>query len=436
MKLTIIGTGYVGLVAGICFADFGNEVVCYDVDEQKIASLKAGVCPIYEPGSEEIISRNSANGRLFFTTDAAAAMSGAEVIFITVGTPPDENGDADLSFFFEAVRTAARYADRPFIVVDKSTVPVGTLRRVESEIENELKARGTDIEFHVVSNPEFLREGKAINDFMNPDRIVLGTDSDAAAEKMKKLYSAFERSNKPVIVTTPETAEMIKYASNAFLAVKIAYINEISNLCEKTGANVKQVARAMGLDGRISPKFLHAGPGFGGSCFPKDTRALVEIGKKYGAPMTVVESVIEANRRQKLAAAKKIADNIRADETVGILGLSFKPETDDVREAPAIEIIRYLLANTDATLRLYDPQANETSRRELKDAELKRLVWCGTLDECMKGCTSAAIVTEWFEFRNADFSKYTQLERIFDLRNTLSRSEITEMGKEYFGTGI
>ena len=304
MKITVIGTGYVGLIAGLGFAKWGNEVVCLDVIPEKIEKLQKGICPIYEPGAEVQLSDGLSSGRLRFTCDVKSAVEHGELIFIAVGTPEAADGSADLCYVYSAADEIADYMQSYKLVVDKSTVPVGTARALRQRIAERLKAMGKNIPFDVASNPEFLREGRAVGDFDNPDRIVLGVASERAEKLLRELYKVFSRSNKPVVVTTPETAEMIKYASNAFLATKITFINEIANLCEQVGANALEVAAAMGKDGRISPKFLHPGPGYGGSCFPKDTKALADTGKKFGAPMTVVESVVLANQRQKKLAAE------------------------------------------------------------------------------------------------------------------------------------
>lgn len=436
MNVTVIGTGYVGLIAGICFAEFGHDVVCLDTDNTKIEKLKNGICPIYEPGAEEIIRRNQKTNRLVFTTNVPAAIAHGEAVFITVGTPEMEDGNADLSYFYTAAEMIAQHMMQPVVVVDKSTVPVGTSKEIAAIISAALAKRGVSIPFDVVSNPEFLREGKAVSDFMNPDRIVIGADNEKAAAVMKRLYAAFERSNKPILVTTPETAEMIKYASNAFLATKISFINEIANLCEATGANVRHVAKAMGLDGRISPKFLHAGPGYGGSCFPKDTKALAKTGEKFGVPMQVVTSAIAANDTQKQRAAEKIIRNSAGISTLAVLGLAFKPETDDIREAPALAIIERLVKDTALTLRVYDPQAAENTKKELAHLPDGRVVFCDSTEECLQGAQAVAIVTEWLEFRGINFVEYAEIQKIFDLRNTLVKADILSMNKEYFGTGI
>lgn len=439
MKITVIGTGYVGLTAGLCFADFGNEVICVDKDNDKIDKLKKGLCPIYEPGIEALIARNVESGRIKFTTDIVMAINHGEVIFIGVGTPECENGEADLTCVFEVADCIGKHMNSDKVIVDKSTVPVGTSRKVGEIISEQLRKRNVQYEFDVASNPEFLREGRAIGDFTNPDRIVLGMNTEFARKKLLLLYSVFNRSNKPIIVTTPETAEMIKYASNAYLATKITFINEMANLCEKVGANVLDVAKAMGLDGRISPKFLHAGPGYGGSCFPKDTKALVDIGQKYGAPVTIVENVIKANEHQKKIAASKIIKAMPKGGTVCILGLSFKPETDDIRESPAITIIRELVKNEIYKVVLYDPQAMENMKKELEEIEYDKLTWKNNVYDAIRGADAVAVVTEWSEFRGLDFSKVKQEMNgnlIFDFRNVYTKKDLAEAGLVHIGTGV
>lgn len=442
MNLTIIGTGYVGLVAGLGFADFGNDVVCLDVMSEKIQMLNEGKCPIYEPGAETLLKRNMRAGRIKFTTDAKYAIEHGEIIFIAVGTPEDKNGNADLSYVYDTAKTIGLYLNNYKIIVDKSTVPIGTTKKVSKIISEELNKRNYKISFEVVSNPEFLREGKAISDFMNPDRIVLGVSSKGAEEKLKKVYNnVFKRSNKSIIVTNPETAEMIKYASNAFLATKITFINEIANLCDKVGANVLEVAHAMGTDGRISPKFLHPGPGYGGSCFPKDTKALANIAKEFDSPVTIVESVISANERQKNITAEKILSNninLKSDMKViiAILGLAFKPETDDIRESPALTVINKLLNNGNYEIRVYDPEAMETAKRVLPK---EKLIWSRSSKEAIQGADAVAIMTEWSEFRNYDGESLSQLMpggKVFDFRHIYDRNDIQNAGLEYIGIGF
>lgn len=436
MKITVIGTGYVGLIAGLGFAKWGNEVVCLDVIEEKVARLRQGICPIYEPGAEQQLADGLSSGRLRFTSDTQAAVEHGEVIFIAVGTPESEDGSADMKYVHAAAHDIARFCNGDKIVVDKSTVPVGTARDLEARIRAWLEEFGKPYTVDVASNPEFLREGRAVGDFNNPDRIVLGVASERAKEKLTAIYSIFSRSNKPVIVTTPETAEMIKYASNAFLATKITFINEIANLCEQVGADAQQVAAAMGKDGRISPKFLHPGPGYGGSCFPKDTKALADTGAKYGARQTVVESVIRANEKQKKMAAQKVLDRFPQGGTLAVLGLSFKPETDDIRESPAIDIVQALLEAGNFNLRLYDPKAMETAKRAL--GESPALTWCSGTEEALEGVDAILIPTEWAEFRSLDFQSLrntTRQQVLFDFRNIYQKDYVRKNGFEYYGTG-
>lgn len=437
MKITVIGTGYVGLIAGLGFAKWGNEVVCLDVVPEKIEKLQNGVCPIYEPGAETQLIDGLASGRLRFTCDAKEAVEHGELIFIAVGTPEAPDGSADLKYVYSAVDEIVDYMQSYKLVVDKSTVPVGTARSLRERMAARLQALGKDIPFDVASNPEFLREGRAVGDFNNPDRIVLGVASERAEKLLREIYKVFSRSNKPVIVTTPETAEMIKYASNAFLATKITFINEIANLCEQVGANALEVAAAMGKDGRISPKFLHPGPGYGGSCFPKDTKAIADTGVKYGSPMTIVESVIRANQLQKELAAKKVMNRFPEGGTIALLGLSFKPETDDIRESPAIDIARMLLSDGRYTVQMFDPRAMENSREALGDPA--NAVWCRSAREALVGADTVVIATEWPEFSALDLDGLKSVLRcsvMFDLRNIYHKDEVEAAGIEYHGTGV
>ena len=436
-KITVIGTGYVGLIAGLGFAKWGNEVVCLDVVPEKIEKLQNGICPIYEPGAEVQLSDGLSSGRLRFTCDVKEAVEHGDLIFIAVGTPEAPDGSADMKYVYSAVDEIADHMRSYKLVVDKSTVPVGTARSLKARMAARLRSLGKEIPFDVASNPEFLREGRAVGDFNNPDRIVLGVASEKAERLLRELYKVFSRSNKPVVVTTPETAEMIKYASNAFLATKITFINEIANLCEQVGANALEVAAAMGKDGRISPKFLHPGPGYGGSCFPKDTKALADTGAKYGAPMTVVESVIRANQRQKELAAQKITNRFPQGGVIALLGLSFKPETDDIRESPAVEIARALLADGCYTLRMYDPKALDNAKRALGTPA--NAVWCSSAQETMQGADALVIATEWAEFSALDFDEVKAALRqpvFFDLRNVYHKAEAEAAGLEYHGTGV
>ena len=437
MKITVIGTGYVGLIAGLGFAKWGNEVICLDVDQAKIELLSKGVCPIYEPGATTQLNDGLASGRLRFTCDVREAVEHGEVIFIAVGTPEAPDGSADMKYVYSAADEIADYMKEYKLVVDKSTVPVGTARELKARMARRLAQLGKDLPFDVASNPEFLREGRATGDFNNPDRIVLGVFTAEAEKRLRTVYKVFARSNKPIIVTTPETAEMIKYASNAFLATKITFINEIANLCEAVGADALQVAAAMGKDGRIGPKFLHPGPGYGGSCFPKDTKALADTGVKFGAHQTLVECVIEANCRQKEKAAQKILDYYPQGATLSFLGLSFKPETDDIRDSPAIAIVKVLLESRRFTLRLFDPKAMENARRELGESDC--LIWCPSIEDTMQGADGIVIATEWSEFNALNFNAIKNVLNhpvLFDLRNMYQRMFVENESFEYYGTGV
>ena len=438
MKISIIGTGYVGLVTGVCLADFGNNIICIDNDKEKIDILNKGQLPIYEPGLKEIIERNRDYKRIEFTTDIKYAVSQSEVIFITVGTPEKEDGDADLKYVFKVAKDIAHYMNGYKVVVDKSTVPIGTGKKVAEIIQDILKDRKVNHKFDVVSNPEFLREGKALYDFMHPDRIVIGSESKKAIEIVKEVYRVLKLNDIPFITTNLETAEMIKYASNAFLAMKISYVNEIANLCEKIGADIQVVTSAMGRDGRISPKFLHCGPGYGGSCFPKDTKALAKIGRENNSPITLIESTIKANQNQKVKMVEKIEKtmgNVK-DKTIAILGLAFKPETNDIREAPSMVIIEELYKRG-VKIKAFDPQAMEEARRKLK--HLKEIIFCKDEYEAIGGADALVIITEWNQFRRLDFARIKKLMKdnyIFDLRNIYSKEIIEkENGFKYFSVG-
>ncbi len=438
MKISIIGTGYVGLVTGVCLADFGNNIICADNDKEKIDILNRGQLPIYEPGLKEIIERNRNYKRIEFTTDIKYAVSHSEVIFITVGTPEKEDGNADLKYVFEVAKNIACYMNDYKVVIDKSTVPIGTGKKVKEIIQNILKDRKVNYKFDVVSNPEFLREGKALYDFTHPDRIVIGSESKRATEIMKEVYRVLKLNDIPFITTNLETAEMIKYASNAFLAMKISYVNEIANLCEKIGADIQEVTSAMGKDGRISPKFLHCGPGYGGSCFPKDTKALAKIGRDRNSPITLIESTIKTNQNQKFKMVEKIEKamgNVK-DKTIAILGLAFKPETDDIREAPSMVIIEELYQRG-VKIKVFDPQAIEEARGKLK--HLKGIIFCKDEYEAIEGADALAIITEWNQFRRLDFKKIKKIMKnnyIFDLRNIYSKEIIEkENGFKYFSVG-
>jgi len=428
-KICVIGTGYVGLVTGTCFADLGNQVFCLDVDESRITKLKQGVMPIYEPGLEQIVTQNVRAGRLIFTTDYNTALEGAEVAFIAVGTPSGVDGEADLQYVRSAAESIADGVDWPIIVVNKSTVPVGTGDWVADVIRR--RRAGKPLEFSVVSNPEFLREGSAINDFMSPDRVVLGSLDRAAADKVAELYAPLRC---PVIITDLRTAEMIKYASNAFLATRISFINEIANICEELGADVTEVARGMGTDKRIGRAFLDAGLGWGGSCFPKDVKALAHMAVLHGTQPALLQAVMEINRNQRRRAVMKLRKALGGldQKVIGFLGISFKPNTDDIRDAPAVEMI-HLLQNEGAIIRAYDPQAMENAAHVLKHVTL-----CENPYQVAEGVDALVLATEWNEFKQLDFSQVRKLMRqpiVMDGRNAWDPDRLRSLGFTYFGVG-
>lgn len=442
--IAVIGTGYVGLVSGACLADFGNHVTCVDNNADKIEALKKGNIPIYEPGLDDIVERTVKTGRLVFTTDLASAVQHNDVAFIAVGTPPADDGSADLRYVEQVARGIARAMNKYTVIVDKSTVPVGTARKVMGWISEELAKRGGDaakLPFDVVSNPEFLREGSAVQDFTHPDRVVIGAESERAQELMKDVYRALYLNETPYIETNLETAEMIKYASNAFLAVKITFINEVANLCEKVGANIQDVAKAMGRDGRIGAKFLHPGPGYGGSCFPKDTQAMARIGRDYGEHLSLVETTIDANERQKERMVRKIEEGLGGEgslkgKTIAILGLAFKPNTDDMRESPAITICEGLAARG-ARLRAFDPAAMKEAQWRLESIK-DQITYTKDEYEALEGSDALVLLTEWNQFRNLDLERLRSLMKapyFFDLRNVYKRQEVEEMGFKYFAVG-
>jgi UDPglucose 6-dehydrogenase len=438
-NIAVLGTGYVGLVSGACLADFGNTVTCVDTDAAKIARLEKGEIPIFEPGLDDVVQRNVKAGRLFFTTDSKKAISENEVVFIAVGTPPAEDGSADLRHVESAARAIGASMTGYRVVVDKSTVPIGTARKVHSWIKEELKTRNNgQYEIDVVSNPEFLREGSAVYDFLHPDRVVLGVETEKAKTYLKDVYRSLYLNETPFVETNLESAEMIKYASNAFLAVKITFINEIANLCEKVGADVKSVANAMGKDGRIGSKFLHPGPGYGGSCFPKDTRALADIGKKSKSPLRLVEATIEANEAQKHRMVEKITQALGSvkGKTIAILGLAFKPNTDDTREAPALTIIEELV-KLGAKIKAYDPEAMKEASWRLSAID-HSITYCLSEYDAMKESDALILVTEWNQFRNLDLTKAKQMLKtpvLFDFRNIYERKTVESMGFSYHGVG-
>lgn len=428
-KLCVIGTGYVGLVTGTCFADLGNTVTCLDVDENRISKLLNGIMPIYEPGLQQLVDQNVKAGRLIFTTDYKKAVSDAEIAFIAVGTPSGVDGEADLQYVRQAAESIADLVGSNIIVVNKSTVPVGTGDWVAEVIQK--RRNGRPLELHVVSNPEFLREGSAINDFMQSDRVVLGSENRSAAEKVAELYSPLRC---PILITDLRTAEMIKYASNAFLATRISFINEIANICEELGADVKVVAQGMGLDKRIGSAFLDAGLGWGGSCFPKDVKALAHMAVLHGTHPQLLQAVMEINRNQRRRLVYKLRKAMGGlnDKTIGILGISFKPNTDDIREAPALEVI-HLLQNEGAKIQAYDPQAMENASLVLKKVKL-----CENPYQVAEGADAMILVTDWNEFKQLDFSRVKELMKrpvIMDGRNLWDEESLRKLGFEYFGVG-
>ena len=432
MKVVMIGTGYVGLVSGACFADFGHHVTCIDRDRAKIERLHQGIMPIYEPGLDRLVEANVRAGRLSFATEPSAVRD-ADVVFLAVGTPSRRgDGHADLTYVYEAAREVAGLVTGHTVIVTKSTVPVGTGDEVE-RIAHEAVRHGAT--FDVVSNPEFLREGAAIADFKRPDRVVVGAETERAAQVMRELYRPLFLNETPMVVTGRRTSELIKYAANAFLAVKIGFINEIADLCEVVGADVQQVARGIGLDGRIGAKFLNAGPGYGGSCFPKDTLALVRTAEQAGSPVTIVDAVVAANDARKKAMAPRVIEAAGGSVeglTIAVLGLAFKPNTDDMREAPSLEIVPALQA-AGATLRLYDPESMEEARKSFDGA-----TWCGDAYDCIEGADLAVILTEWDEFRALDLSRLAEtLKRrtLVDLRNIYRPEEVARAGLAYHSVG-
>ena len=430
MRIAMIGTGYVGLVSGACLSEFGHHVTCIDTDAEKVEALRAGTIPIFEPGLEEVVATNTRAGRLSFDTDLANAVESADAVFIAVGTPSRRgDGHADLTFVFHAAEAIARALKRYTVVITKSTVPVGTGKKVE-EIIRKIRP---DAEFDVASNPEFLREGSAIEDFRRPDRIVVGTESERARDVVKEIYRPLYLNETPMLFTSRETSELIKYASNAFLATKITFINEIADLCEKLGADVQDVARGMGLDGRIGSKFLHAGPGFGGSCFPKDALALLKTARDAEAPVTIAEAVVDANEKRKHAMAKRVERHFGGvkGKTIAVLGLTFKPNTDDMRDAPSLVIVPYL-QEKGARIRAFDPEGHREARK-LLNIEL-----CADAYDALHGADGVVILTEWNEFRALDLARAKELLRrplMIDLRNIYRPAQMAAAGFRYYSVG-
>ncbi|MFQ5636706.1 MAG: UDP-glucose dehydrogenase family protein [bacterium] len=431
MHISVVGTGYVGLVTGTCFAEFGNDVICVDIDESKIKNLNKGILPIYEPGLENLVSKNVKEGRLAFTTELKEAVEKSLVIFIAVGTPPKEDGSAYTRSLEEVGKHIAQYLTGYKVIVNKSTVPVGFAKRLQNIIEENLTTRS---KFSIVSNPEFLREGSAIEDFMRPNRVVIGSDSSEATAIMKELYSPLYLIETPFVITNLESSELIKYASNAFLATKISFINEIANYCDLIGADVHDVAKGMGLDQRIGKKFLHPGPGFGGSCFPKDTHALLQLGREKDYQFHVLDAVVRVNRSQRLLMIEKIKSIVGSvkGKALGVLGLSFKPNTDDMRDAPSITIIQALL-DEGAHIKVYDPIAMQKAKEIFPN-----LAYCEDTYETAKDSDALIFLTEWNQFRSLDLDKIQALMRspvIIDLRNIYDPGKMREKGFSYTGVG-
>jgi UDPglucose 6-dehydrogenase len=431
VNITVVGTGYVGLVVGACLAETGNDVLCADLDEKKIDGLKKNILPIYEPGLDVMVERNQDQHRLTFTTDVAKAVSNADVIFIAVGTPPDEDGSADLRHVLAVAEVIGKHAQREIVVVTKSTVPVGTAAKVAAAVSKNVKRP-----FHMCSNPEFLKEGAAVDDFMKPDRVVLGVDSDHARSVMAELYAPFVRTGKPIIFMDIPSAEMTKYAANAMLATRISFMNEIANLCEKVGANVDLVRRGIGTDTRIGPSFLFPGPGYGGSCFPKDVKALVRTAKEQGAPLAVLEAVEDANDRQKQRLFEKLSialDGSLKGSKIALWGLAFKPQTDDMREAPALTLIEQLL-DAGANVSAHDPAAMHETERRIG----KKISYAETNYDAIDGADALVVVTDWNEYRHPDFGKIkSMLKRpiVIDGRNLYDPAKMRALGFTYLSIG-
>ena len=436
MNIAIVGTGYVGLVSGTCFADTGANVTCVDVDAQKIDRLRNGEIPIFEPGLDELVKKNVAAGRLKFTTDLSSVLNDVQIVFSAVGTPPDEDGSADLKYVLQVARTIGQHMNNYLVVVTKSTVPVGTAAKVRRTIEEELEKRGMKgFKFDVASNPEFLKEGNAIKDFMSPDRVVVGTESERAREVMTRLYKPFLINNFRVIFMDIPSAEMTKYAANAMLATRISFMNDIANLCERVGASVDSVRKGIGTDSRIGSKFLYAGCGYGGSCFPKDVKALLHTGIDNGYHMEVIEAVERVNERQKYIVYDKIVKAVGsvAGKTIAILGLAFKPETDDMRESPALVVIQRLLADG-AKVRVFDPIAMDECRRRIGDV----VTYCKDIYDCSNEADVFALMTEWRQFRMPSWDVIKKVMHgnvIVDGRNIYSREELESMGFVYTRIG-
>ncbi|TYA78479.1 UDP-glucose dehydrogenase family protein [Seonamhaeicola marinus] len=437
MKVTIVGSGYVGLVTGACFSEVGIDVVCVDIDENKISNLNKGIIPIYEPGLEDMITRNMKKGRLSFTTQIKDAVKDSEAVFISVGTPPDEDGSADLKYVIAVARDCGKHIDDYTLVITKSTVPVGTSLKVKNAVQEELDKRGVDVSFDVASNPEFLKEGAAINDFLKPDRIVVGVENERAKEILKKLYKPFTLNGHPVLFMDIVSAEMTKYAANSMLATKISFMNDIANLCEIVGADVNKVRKGIGSDTRIGNKFIYPGIGYGGSCFPKDVQALIRTGGEHNYDLQVLKAVEAVNKKQKVVLFNKILKHFNGDlegKTITLWGLSFKPQTDDMREAPSLEIVKRLL-EAGATVKAYDPIAIEEAKHHFGDT----ISYYKDQYEALIDADCLAILTEWPEFKFPNFNIVNRLLKnpfIFDGRNIYDRFEMKAKGFDYFCIGV
>jgi UDPglucose 6-dehydrogenase len=439
-NITVIGTGYVGLVTGACLSDFGLSVTCYDVDREKIGRLNKGEIPIFEEGLEPIVRKNSGNGRLTFSCDLARAVTSASVIFLAVGTPSLPDGSADLSYLEQALRDLAGHLDGYQVIVSKSTVPIGTTRRIREKLAAFCREAGREATFDVIANPEFLREGSAVYDFMHPDRVILGFDAPRALAVMKDVYRVLYLNETPFIETDFETAETIKYASNAFLAVKISYINQVADFCEAVGADVACVAKAMGRDGRIGAKFLHPGPGYGGSCFPKDVRAFIRTGKEHQTRLTILEEIDAFNENRKIRMTERIVSALGGvrGRTIAVLGLAFKPNTDDMRESPALTVVRRL-AEQGALIRAFDPAALAEARTKYFADLSASVTYHADEYETAGRADALVILTEWNQFRNLDLNRLKTAmagRQFFDLRNIYSKANVEALGFEYHGVGI
>src|SRR5574344_714502 len=430
INITIVGTGYVGLVTGACFAEMGTNVTCIDVDKEKINKLKKGISPIYEPSLDDLLTRNIKQGRLHFDTELKNNINNSDIIFSAVGTPPDEDGSADLSYVLQVAKTIGQNMNKYVCIVTKSTVPIGTANKVKDVINNELKERNINIDFDICSNPEFLKEGSAVKDFMTPDRIVVGVETEKAKNLMEKLYKPFTLNNNKIIFMDVPSAEMTKYAANAMLATRISFMNEIANLCDKVGANVSEVRNGIGSDPRIGSKFLYSGIGYGGSCFPKDVKALFKIGVENNCNMSIIQATEQANERQKTILFDKLVDIFKdnlKNKTIALWGLSFKPETDDMREAPSLYILKKL-SSCGCKIQVYDPIAMEETKRRLPDVDIK---YCDNIYSCVKDADALILINEWKEFRLhlwAEVKKEMKGNIILDGRNIYDKKELNELG--------